>query len=172
MADVFLGSLILVPFDFAPRGFALCQGQLLPISQNTALFSLLGTSYGGDGRTTFALPDLRGRVPVSTGQGPGLQPYTLGQTGGEETVTLTSDQMPAHTHSFNAGIVPPITTSTAAGNVLGQGAKIYTTGTTPNAKMSPGALAATGGSQSHENRMPTLTMNWIIATQGIFPSRS
>lgn len=172
MADVFLGSLMLVPYNYAPRGFALCQGQLMAISQNTALFSLLGTFYGGDGRSTFGLPDLRGRVPVSTGQGPGLSLYDLGQTGGEESVTLNSSQMPAHTHSLNAGTVPPVTASSAAGNVLGQGTKIYSTGTAANAQLSAGALAASGGSQPHENRMPTLTMNWIIATQGIFPQRS
>jgi microcystin-dependent protein len=174
MAQVFLGSLMLVPYNFAPLGFLLCQGQLLPISQFTALFSLLGTTYGGDGKSTFALPDLRGRVPISAGQGPGLQSYDLGQNGGEETVALILSQMPAHSHSFNAGTVPPTTTTTAANNVMGKGAKqIYnnTTPAQPNAPLSALGLASAGGNQIHENRMPTLTMNWIIATQGIFPPR-
>src|SRR5215475_4971153 len=102
MSEPFLGQIMLVPYNFAPRGWAFCNGQLLSISQNTALFSLLGTTYGGNGQTTFALPDLRGRVPLSSGQGPGLSNYNLGQSGGQETVTLTGNQMPAHQHAINA----------------------------------------------------------------------
>jgi len=171
MSDVFLGSLMLVPYDFAPRGFAFCQGQLLSISQNTALFSLLGTTYGGDGKVTFALPDLRGRVAISSGQGPGLQDYVLGESSGEENHTLSLGEMPQHTHQvFGSGLNG--TASTANGNAFANGQKIYNNANpTQNAQLNPNAAGPAGNSAPHENTMPTLTLNWIIAMQGIFPSR-
>lgn len=171
MAQVFLGSLMLVPYNFAPTGFAFCSGQLLSIAQNTALFSLLGTTYGGDGKSTFALPDLQGRVPISAGQGPGLSLYDLGQEGGTETHTLIQSEMPLHTHQVHAaGLNGNV--SSANGNVLANGQKIYENANpTLNAQLNPGAAGIAGGSLPHENMMPTLTLNWIIAMQGIFPAR-
>ena len=167
MAEPFLGQLMCVGFNFAPRGWALCQGQLLQISTNTALFSLLGTMYGGDGRTTFGLPDLRGRVSLSFGQGPGLQNYDQGQAGGVETVTLITSQIPAHNHSVgcnggDANDASPANAFPATGSY----------NTAPNATMNPNMIGMTGGGQPHENREPFLVLNWIIALQGIFPSRN
>ena len=171
MTDPFLGEIRLFPYTFAPRGWALCHGQVLSISQNTALFALIGTIYGGDGRTTFALPDLRGRVPVSSGQGPGLSAYEVGQVGGEESVDLTEAEIPAHSHrvAVNAassasknpnnrflGRVPDTTAYAAAA-----------TGKTLN----PGAISQSGGGQPHENRPPHLALNYCIALEGIFPAR-
>jgi microcystin-dependent protein len=171
MAQVFLGSLMLVPYNFAPKGFAFCQGQILPISQYSALFSLLGTIYGGNGTSTFALPDLQGRIPIGTSVI--STPYELGDEGGVESVTLSMAQMPAHTHTLNAATLPPGKTSTANGNVLG-GAQIYdnTSPVNKGAAFSTLALPSQGGNLPHENRMPTLALNWIIAMQGIFPTVS
>jgi microcystin-dependent protein len=169
MADFFVGQLMLVPYNFAPAGWALCHGQLLSISQHTALFSLLGTSFGGDGKTTFALPDLRGRVPISSGQGPGLANYPLGQAGGSEFVTITANQMPAHSHALNVHGGKSNKTS-PSGTLLADGS-VYTAeaanGTAANA-----AIGNAGSGQPHEDRQPYLTLNWIIALQGIFPARS
>jgi microcystin-dependent protein len=203
MSEPFLGQIMLVPYNFAPRGWAFCNGQLLPIAQNTALFSLLGTTYGGDGRTTFALPDLRGRVPISSGQGPGLEDYDPGQTGGFESVTLTTGEMPAHTHLLNPHThqapahthqVTALTDSASTGiptNNLpasaSRGTNLYappsvnTTTMAPAIVQSGGALDTTqaqpliqpvGSSQPFDNRMPFLTLNYCIALEGIFPSRS
>jgi microcystin-dependent protein len=172
MSDPFLGTIRLVGFNFAPVGWALCQGQTLPISQNTALFSLIGTTFGGDGVQTFNLPDLRSRVPVGQGQGPGLSPYTQGQTGGLEGVALTIQQAPAHSHTLmaagNATTPSPgpslaLGTPAAAVNMYGAGTP------TPLASSSIGGF---GGSASHENRQPYLAVNFIVALQGIFPSRN
>jgi microcystin-dependent protein len=169
--DVFLGSLMLVGFNFAPTGFALCQGQLLSISQNTALFSLLGTTYGGDGRTTFALPNLQGNLVVSQGQGPGLNPYTIGETGGSANVTLTSATVPPHSHSVLAAKGGG-TTSSPAGTALAEAA-IYAAAGQAASPMNAQALGGpVGNGQPHNNMMPYLTLNWIIAMQGIFPPRS
>ncbi len=174
MAEPFLGQVILVGFNFAPRGWALCDGQLLPISQNAALFSLLGTTYGGDGRTTFALPDLRGRAPIHQGQGSGLSARTIGSRLGVEEVTLTTNEMPAHTHSLNAfdGLAnqqSPVRTVPAT-EPTGQTA---TYSTQPaNSVMSPEAIGTTGGSQAHSNMQPSLTMNYCIALEGVFPPRN
>ena len=176
--ETFLGSLLLVPYNFAPTGWALCNGQLLPISQNNALFSLLGTTYGGDGKTTFALPDLRGRVPISSGQGPGLQNYQLGQSGGAETATLTSTQLPAHTHSVNT-VTGAATSKNPANQLLaestgasvGSSPNIYASAQ-PNSTLASSAIGPTGGSQPVNISSPYLTLNWIIALAGIFPSRS
>jgi len=175
MQDPWLGEIALVAFNFAPQGWALCNGQLLSIAQNTALFSLIGTIYGGDGTTTFALPNLQSRVPLHFGQGSGLSPYTIGATDGVESVTLQTTQIPAHTHSFT----PQATTATGGASSpagalwaeSGTGDTIYQAGNS-NAQMAPQTLGNTGGGQSHENRQPFLALNYVIALQGIFPSRS
>jgi len=173
MSDQFIGEIRIFPFNFAPTGWAMCNGQLLPLSQNTALFSLLGTFYGGDGKSTFALPDMQGNVPIFWGQGAGLSVYDLGQQGGTETVTLLESEMPAHTHSFRGSITPATlgtggATSTFARSVNGP---IYKN-TAANTFMAPQALAPAGSSLPHNNLMPYLTLNFCIALQGIFPPRS
>jgi microcystin-dependent protein len=166
----YIGELLLVPYNFVPVGWAACNGQLLPIQQNTALFSLLGTTYGGDGVTSFALPDLRGRVPISTGQAPGLQNYALGQTGGQESVTLTTAQMPAHTHGALCDTT--VATTDRPGNALParNAAAVPQYGTNGTGTLAGTAIASAGGGQPHENRPPFLTLQWIIATQGVFPT--
>ena len=169
--DQFVAEIRIFPFNFAPTGWAFCNGQLLPISQNTALFSLLGTTYGGDGKTTFALPDLQGRSPMQPRQGQGLSLHDLGKMSGTETVTLLESEIPAHNHtllaaSFNAQVTSP------AGNSFGRGnpVKIYTT-TGTSAFMDENSIASTGGNNPHNNMMPYLTVNFCIALQGIFPQR-
>ena len=173
--EVFLGQLLLVPYNFAPAGFAFCRGQILPISQNTALFSLLGTTYGGNGQTTFALPDLQGRIPIGWGQGPGLENYDLGQIGGEEAVILALTELPAHNHSIK-GSPLAATASQVSGNApSGTGADLllYAAGTSPvNATLHPQTLQVSGSGTPHENRMPVLTLNWVIALRGNFPARN
>lgn len=171
-SEPFIGQLALVPYNFAPRGWALCNGQLLSIAQNTALFSLLGTTYGGNGTTNFALPDLRGRVPVSSGQGPGLSSYLLGQTGGAETYTLTLNQMPAHSHILMADT--SVGTSERPNGALParNAAGVPQYGTQATGTMTSGALQSSGGGQPHDTMQPYVTLNWIIALQGIFPSRN
>lgn len=178
--EPFLGQIMMVGFNFAPRGWAMCQGQLLSISQNTALFSLLGTTYGGDGRTTFALPDLRGRCAVGMGQGPGLSNYSHGERAGQEHVTLISTQMPSHTHqlvvSKEIGTQSDPTNAIIANNqvTIERGntvpANAFSTGP-GNATMSPQTIQPVGANQPHENRQPYVAMNYIIALEGIFPSR-
>ncbi|MDO8941048.1 MAG: tail fiber protein [Methylicorpusculum sp.] len=178
-SEPFIAEIKMFGGNFAPRGYAFCDGQLLPISQNTALFSLLGTTYGGDGRTTFALPDLRGRVAIQPGSGPGLSDYTLGQKGGAESVTLTAQEMPSHTHAITAalkGTAVAGNNDSPAGNTLALKARSSNYSTTaPAVDMQAGSVTATavstGGSQAHENRMPYLGIYHIIALQGIFPSR-
>jgi microcystin-dependent protein len=169
VTEPFLGQIILVPYNFAPRGYAFCQGQILSIAQNTALFSLLGTTYGGNGQTTFALPDLRGRHAVSQGQGPGLSFYTLGEQGGVESVTLTTQQMPAHPHLANATMTTANDTK-PAGNYLAVGGAYINAA--PNTQMGAQMISPAGNSQPHENRDPYLALNYCIALQGIFPSRN
>lgn len=169
--DPFLGEIKWVAFTFAPRGWALCDGQVLPINQNQALFSLLGTTYGGDGRTTFALPDMRGRTPIHVGQGPGLSPYVLGQRAGEESHTLTVSEIPWHAHQAMASGAEATAVS-PAGNVPAAKARVPLYGPGPaTIDMGSGVIAATGGSQPHNNMPPYITLNCIIALQGIFPSR-
>ena len=165
MSEPYLSQLMLVSFNFAPKGWAQCNGTLLPINQNQALFSLLGTTYGGDGRVNFALPDLRGRTPI----GVGTQFSTLGERGGEDSHTVIMNEMPAHNHMISANaaadsIVPN------GGYVAGGGPAIFS-GNTQGA-MAAGALTNFGGSQPHENRQPYLVLNWVIALQGIFPSQN
>lgn len=172
-----LGCIYMFAGNFAPRGYALCAGQLLAISQNTALFSLLGTTYGGDGITTFALPDLRGRSPISAGQGPGLTDITLGEVGGAETVTLLTSNMPLHNHSLNADANPasvgaPAGASLAdSGNSQSGGVPIYSS-TNPNTPLNPQSIGFAGGNVPFPIRSPYLGINYIIATEGIYPSRN
>jgi len=175
MSTPFLGQLALVGFNYAPYQWAFCQGQLLQISQNTALFSLLGTSFGGDGRVTFGLPDLRGRVPIGAGQGPGLTNRNLGEMGGEESHTLLITEMPSHRHSVPVNAGRPEGLTTPVSNYLGnpQSGTPYASPAAPlNQQISPAAAGSTGGNQPHENRAPSLGLNWVIALAGIFPPRS
>lgn len=171
MADPFLGEIKIWAPNFAPRGWAFCNGQLLPISQNSALFSLLGTIYGGDGRTTFALPDLRGRVPLGMGTGPGLSPHSIGQRGGAETTTLTVNNLPAHTHTLNLATAAEGDSNDPAGRLLAQTDARSYSGQGP-AIPSGGATAGAGANQAVNNMQPYLSLSFIIALQGIFPSRS
>lgn len=174
MTDQFLAEVRIFGFNFAPSGWALCNGQLMPISQNTALFSLLGTMYGGDGKSTFALPDFRGAAPVHAGhgQGSGLTEREIGEEGGTETVTLLDSEMPVHSHALNAsgGFA---NSSDPTGRVWARpfgGGNLYKPSGTP-ANLAPQALAPTGGSLPHNNMQPYLTLNFCIALQGIFPPR-
>ena len=172
--DPWIGEIALVGFNFAPLGWAFCDGQILPIAQYTALFSLLGTSYGGNGINTFALPDLRGRTPVHAGgsSGLGLSPIVLGQMGGVEVVTLNTGQIPAHNHLVNVSAANG--TSDSPSNTIpgrnASGVPDYSSAA-PNAQMAPGAIGITGGNQPHENRPPYLGLNYVIALTGIFPAR-
>src|SRR3954447_11939499 len=171
MTDPFLGEIRLFPYTFAPQGWALCNGQIMSISQNTALFSLIGTIYGGNGQTTFALPDLRGRVAVSSGQGPGLSTYDVGQTGGLESVLLAESQMPSHNHEM---AVNGATSGSEKPNnrYLGRASNgTAYAGTSNGRTLNPNAVARSGGGQPHENRPPHLTLNYCIALEGIFPAR-
>ena len=177
MADPFVAEIRIFPFNFAPKGWAWCDGQLLPLSQNTALFSLLGTTYGGNGKSNFALPDLQGRAPMHPGQGPGLSLHDLGETGGSETVTLLESEMPAHAHGIfaslaaadeegqkpPAGAVPGVQQNTNQMFAALQG--------NPLTAMAPESLAPAGGDQPHNNMQPYLTFYFCIALQGVFPPR-
>jgi len=178
--DPFLGSVRLYPFNFAPSGWAACQGQLLPISQNAALFSLLGTFYGGNGTSTFALPNLQGCVPIGMGQGTGLSNYTMGETAGAPTVTLIATQLPAHTHPLNSlstkGAASAPTGAYPAGS-LSSGFpvvakdKLYSSAA-PNATMNAQTIAAAGAGGAHNNLQSYLAMGYYIALVGIFPTRN
>ena len=171
MAEAFLGEIRLFGFNFAPVGWAMCQGQLLSIQQYSALFALLGTYYGGNGTTNFALPDLRGRVPIGVGQGPGLTPYVQGQQGGSETVTLSVNQMPAHSHAVNAE-ASTANSDKPTGAIPGKaGTPSYST-SAPTTTMNAAMIGPTGGSQPFGIEPPYLALNWCIALQGIFPSRN
>jgi microcystin-dependent protein len=169
MSEPFLGQIAIYGFNFAPRGWAFCNGQILPIAQNTALFSLLGTTYGGNGQTTFALPNLQSRVPIQFGQGPGLSSYDLGQAAGTETVTLNVNEIPAHTHTI-AATDADAASNKPEGNVLASGGSYATT---PNINMSAAMVPPSGGgNQPHPNIQPYLALNFSIALEGIFPSRN
>jgi microcystin-dependent protein len=173
MADPFVAEIRIFAFDFAPKGWAFCDGQIMPLSQNTALFSLLGTTYGGDGKSNFALPDLQGSVAMHPDQGPGLSLHDLGETGGSDTVTLLQSEMPAHTHQLRG--------NSAVGDDPAPGAnsfarpsstQVYQTTTNTNlVAMAPEALPPAGGSLPHNNMQPYLTLNFNIALQGVFPPR-
>lgn len=171
--DEYIGTIKVFGFNFAPRGWALCQGQLLPIAQNTALFSLLGTYYGGNGQTTFGLPDLRGRTVVGMGQGPGLSPYDIGQQGGSETVTLLTTQIPQHNHLLNAYSESGDVGSPANALLATTGAldpEYRASGTL--VQMAGNAIGVAGGNQPHNNIQPYLATNYSIALEGIYPSRN
>ena len=170
MADPFVAEIRIFPFNFAPKGWAFCNGQLMPLSQNTALFSLLGTTYGGDGKSTFSLPNLQGSAPMQPGQGPGLSLHDLGEQSGTETVTLLVSEIPVHTHSFSQSIRPSDNIS-PGGFGLGTGNNIYAAAANLQA-MAFQALPPAGGSQPHNNMMPYLTCNFCIALQGVFPPRT
>jgi microcystin-dependent protein len=170
MAEPILGEIRLFAGNFAPRGWALCNGQLLQITQNTALFSLLGVYYGGDGKTTFALPDLRARVPIGAGEGAGLTPRDLGAAGGESAVSLITTEMPMHTHAANCSSTQSSNQPEGAyWGSTGRGASAYAA--TPATALSLLAAQPAGGSQPHNNMQPYLGMTFIIAMEGIFPSR-
>ncbi len=176
MADPFVAEIRILPTNFAPRGWAFCNGQLLPISQNTALFSLLGTTYGGDGRSTFALPNLQGSAAMHPGQGPGLSPRDLGETGGQQTVTLVLSEIPMHTHTANGkvagGTANPSNMVWGTSNAAKVAANFYAPAAPSPVTMNAGALANAGGNVPHNNMMPFLTFNFCIALQGVFPPRS
>ena len=176
MADPFVAEIRIFPFNFAPKGWAWCDGQLLPLSQNTALFSLLGTTYGGDGKSNFALPDLQGRAPMHPGQGPGLSLHDLGETGGSETVTLLESEIPSHSHALQAsntqGISQTPVGTLPAGGVGGIAQYADPPGQGSLTPLAPNALAPAGGDQPHNNMQPYLTLYFNIALQGVYPPRT
>jgi len=171
--DPFLAEIRIFPFNFAPKGWAFCDGQILPLSQNTALFSLLGTTYGGDGKSNFALPNMQGNAPMHPGQGPGLSLHDLGETGGSDTVTLLESEIPSHSHGFVCSNADATAQSPAANKFAGGvgGIAMYAT---PGAlsQLSDNALTPAGGDQPHNNMQPYLTLNFCIALQGVFPPRT
>jgi microcystin-dependent protein len=170
MSEGFLAEIRIVGFNFAPRSWAQCDGQIVPINQNQALFSLLGTTYGGDGRTTFGLPDLRGRVPIHEGQGPGFPNHPLGQKGGEETHTLNTDEMPQHRHTVNASS-SEATTNVPTGNVPAEATTFVYGEPAGLTSMNPGVIPNVGGGQWHNSMQPFLALNFVICISGLFPSR-
>lgn len=173
MADPFVAEIRIFPFNFAPTGWAFCNGQILPLSQNTALFSLLGTTYGGDGKSNFALPNMQGNTPMHPGQGPGLSLHDLGETGGSETVTLLESEIPGHTHALMASSQPgedPQPVAEAFARSVGT--NLYQPGNAGLVAMSGNAIAPAGGDQPHNNMQPYLTLNFCIALQGVYPPRT
>jgi microcystin-dependent protein len=173
MADPFVAEIRIFPFNFAPKGWAWCDGQLLPLSQNTALFSLLGTTYGGDGKSNFALPNMQGNAPMHPGQGPGLSLHDLGETGGSETVSLLESEIPSHSHSVSASVADGGVKSPAGQKVAsGVGVNMYHATPTAMTQLNPLAVAPAGGDQPHNNMQPYLTLYFCIALQGVFPPRS
>jgi microcystin-dependent protein len=172
MSEPFVGEIRMFAGTFAPRGWALCDGQLLAVSQNDALFSLFGTIYGGDGRTTFGLPDLRGRIPIHEGSGPGLTPRNIGARAGQENVTLTTNQLPSHSHPLQAS-TDIADQAAPTGNVTAQpGTADLYFAAAPVGAMASSAITNTGGSQPHTNVMPFLCIHFIVALVGIYPSRN
>jgi microcystin-dependent protein len=173
MSQPFVGQLSLVGFNFAPVGWATAAGQILSISQNTALFSLLGTTYGGNGQSNFGLPNMQGNVALGFGQGVGLSQYDLGQSGGSQTVTLLATETPNHTHAPKGSAARTAITSPAGGSFTNsEDGNIYSASASPAAQMSPNIISGYGGSQPHNNMMPYQCLLWIIALQGVFPPRS
>jgi len=173
MSEPFVGEIRMFAGNFAPRGWAFADGQLLAVSQNDALFSLFGTIYGGDGRTTFGLPDMRGRIPIHAGNGPGLTQRRLGSKSGSESVTVTQNQMPNHTHTFEAVTTAATDTAPSASETLAMsvGYDLYVDNTSP-VSMATAAVNHFGGSRQHTNLMPFLCVHYIVALFGIYPSRS
>ncbi len=178
MADPFVAEIRIFPFNFAPKGWAFCDGQLLPISQNTALFSLLGTTYGGDGKSNFALPNMQDNAPMHPGQGPGLSLHDLGETGGSETVTLLQTEIPSHAHNVGGAVDANGDSLSPVGNIFAAAPggrngslNIYNPGP-PTAKMNTNNILAAGGSQPHNNLQPYLTLSFCIALQGVYPPRT
>lgn len=174
MADPFVAEIRIFPFNFAPRGWAFCDGQLLPLSQNTALFSLLGTTYGGNGKSNFALPDLQGRAPMHPGQGPGLSLHDLGETGGSDTVSLLESEIPSHSHAMRADLIDlgEVTTPTSTTSLaISRNISIFNPTTQGIVSMSGQSLAPAGGDMPHNNLQPYLTFYFCIAMQGVFPPR-
>jgi microcystin-dependent protein len=180
MANPYVAEIRIFGFQFAPKGWAMCNGQLLPISQNTALFSLLGTTYGGDGKTNFRLPNLEGDVALQAGQGPGLSPYLLGEQTGSPTVTLQTTELPSHTHGVNAdsGIA---NSASPSGNLYKEGQipgapaiaiASYNNSSQPHVNLNPVTIGFSGNSAPHNNMMPTLVLNYCIAMQGVYPPRT
>jgi microcystin-dependent protein len=173
--DPFVAEIRIFPFNFAPQGWAFCNGQLLPLSQNTALFSLLGTTYGGDGKSNFALPNLQGSVPLHVGgtqPGPGLSTYDLGQTGGTDAVTLLTTETPSHTHSVTAQTVDQGDNRIPGPSLNLGNTQMYSNAASASATLDPSAVSLVGGGQPHNNLMPYLTLNFCIALQGVFPPRT
>ena len=169
MNEPFVGEIILAGFTYAPVGWAVCDGRILRVQDYTALFSIIGNAYGGDGQTTFALPDLRGRVPVCAGAGRGMPPVSLGQKDGQETVALAEGHMPAHAHSVAAGTTGG--TQSPVGAVYGGGVAVFAAPDASPVTMNSEMVHAAGGSQPHENRMPYLALNYLIALEGVYPQR-
>ncbi len=172
MSQPFLGQISMFAGTFAPRGYSYCSGQLVPIDQNDALFALIGTTYGGDGQTTFALPDMRGRLPISQGTLSGGSSYVIGQAAGTETVTLTSNQMPIHSHTFPSNSASGTAVSPSGGVIASTSLGPFATGATTDTAMNVASLGVAGGNQPHDNIMPFLCVGFIIAMEGIFPARN
>jgi microcystin-dependent protein len=180
MPESFVGEMILFAGNFAPTGYALCNGQLLSIAQNTALFSILGTTYGGNGTTTFALPNMQGRLSIGEGNGPGLSSYVIGQAAGEETHTLLTNEMPGHSHTLTADVngttqgtdVPGATVLLGSGYANEANTPPESVYSTDAPTLTSGPTGLGGGNQPHDNRMPSLVVNWCIALFGVFPSRN
>lgn len=174
MADQFLAEIRIFPFNFPPVGWAFCNGQLMPISQNTALFALLGTYYGGDGKSTFGLPDMEGNAPLHQGQGQGLSERFLGEYAGSQNVTLIQTEIPSHVHTINAvGGIADSKGPDGNGFAVSQNGNVYTPGNgLPQVAMSPSTLTPTGNTTPHNNMQPYLTVNFCIALQGVFPQRN
>jgi microcystin-dependent protein len=171
--DPFVAEIRIFPFNFAPKGWAFCDGQILPLSQNTALFSLLGTTYGGDGKSNFALPNMQGNAPMHPGQGPGLSLHDLGETGGSDTVSLLESEIPSHAHQLRADVLDIADTnvpSATASFALSGGGTLYQA--TSNVSMADQALPPAGGDQPHNNLQPYLTLSFCIALQGVYPPRT
>jgi microcystin-dependent protein len=172
--DPFVAEMRIFPFNFAPKGWAFCDGQILPLSQNTALFSLLGTTYGGDGKSNFALPNMQGNAPMHPGQGPGLSLHDLGETGGSDTVSLLESEIPSHSHALMAAVPPALLFAPSPTTALSRsaGGPAYQVSNAGLVTMNDNAIAPAGGDQPHNNLQPYLTLNFCIALQGVFPPRT